>query len=98
MLTWEQLCDDKRFEDLPFKIELNGRGQIIMSPTRYYRGKHSNRIASLLEEHQRWGEGSVDCAVETADGVKVADVAWLSTGLAKKMRNAFACSPAPQKR
>ncbi len=33
MLTWEDLCNDKRLVDLPFKIELTGRGKIIMSPT-----------------------------------------------------------------
>ena len=31
-LTWEELCRDPNLHDLPFKIETNDRGQIVMSP------------------------------------------------------------------
>ncbi len=96
MITWEYLCNDKRFQDLPFKIELNRRGQIIMSPTYVYHGSHANRIARLLEKHLPKGEVVVECAVETGDGVKEADVAWLSPALAKKNANALTCIPAPE--
>ena len=73
MYTWEQLCEDKRFQDLPFKIETNARGQIIMSPTWMYHGSNANRVARLLERLLPAGEvivvGTTDCeaAVRGAD-------------------------------
>jgi len=96
MLTWDDLCADKRFHDLPYKVETNGRGQVLMSPTSYFHGKHANRIARLLEQFRPEGEVIVECAVETADGVKEADVAWLSPGLAATMQEVTACPTSPE--
>ena len=96
MYTWEQLCEDKRFQDLPFKIETNARGQIIMSPTWMYHGSNANRIARLLEKLLPAGEVIVECAVETADGVKEADTAWLSDALWDKVKDRPTSSPAPE--
>jgi Uma2 family endonuclease len=96
MITWQELCSDKRISDLPFKIELNGRGQIIMSPTYLYHGSFANKIARLLEKHLSAGEVIVECAVETQDGVKEADVAWLNDALADEMREVYACPVAPE--
>ncbi len=31
-MTWEEVCDDPRLQDLPYKIELNQWGNIEMSP------------------------------------------------------------------
>jgi len=33
-MSWAELCDNPKFQDLPFKIELNRAGQVIMSPTK----------------------------------------------------------------
>ena len=30
---WEALCDDPMITDLPYKVETNQRGQLLMSPT-----------------------------------------------------------------
>lgn len=96
MFTWEQLCEDKRFQDLPFKIETNARGQILMSPTSMYHGSNAYRIARLLESLMHQGEVIVECAVQTADGVKEADTAWVSEELWHQVQDAACCSPAPE--
>jgi len=96
MFTWEQLCEDKRFQDLPFKIETNARGQILMSPTCMYHGSNAYRIARLLERLMEGGEVIVECAVETADGVKEADTAWVSEALWEKVQDMAASNPAPE--
>jgi Uma2 family endonuclease len=96
MLSWEQLCEDKRFQDLPFKIETNARGQMLMTPTALYHGSNANRIARLLENLMGDGEVIVECAVETADGVKEADTAWVSEALWEKVQDLHASSPAPE--
>ena len=44
-MTWEYLCKDRRFQDLPYKVELNGRGQIIMSPTKNFHGFFAAKFA-----------------------------------------------------
>src|SRR5579871_3037485 len=95
-MTWPELCENKLYRDLPGKIELNGRGQIIMSPTYKYHGKFAFLIARKLDELLPEGEVVVECAVETADGVKEADAAWRSPPLAKATEGAFACKPAPE--
>ena len=42
------------------------------------------------------GEVVVECAVETIDGVKEADCAWMSQSLWNKVKDEYACSPAPE--
>lgn len=37
-MRWEEVCEHQQLQDLPFKIELNKWGQIIMSPVKI---KHS---------------------------------------------------------
>ena len=96
MLTWEDLCNDKRLEDLPFKIELTGRGQIIMSPTHNFHGNFAARIGSLLERLLPDGEVIVECAVQTGDGVRETDVAWASLERWDKIKDDFASSIAPE--
>lgn len=78
-MNWEQLCEKEELRDLPFKIELNQFGQIIMSPANNHHGHLQARLSYLLIS-----EGSDDsrvvteCSVDTDDGTKVADAAWLS--------------------
>ena len=31
-MNWQQVCEDKTLHNLPYKIELNKQGQLIMSP------------------------------------------------------------------
>lgn len=95
-MTWKELCEDKRLQDLPYKIELNGRGQIIMSPTRNWHGNYAGKINGLLQRLLPDGETIVECAVETADGTKEADVAWLTKERFALVRDEFSCSVAPE--
>lgn len=95
-MTWKELCEDRRFCDLPFKIELNGQGQIIMSPTHNYHGYFAFRIGELLRKHLPQGEVIVECAVETSDGTKEADVAWASKKRWAKICDEYSASVAPE--
>jgi Uma2 family endonuclease len=96
MPTWSQLCEDKSLRDLPYKIELNGQGQIIMSPTSNYHGNFAFRITEKLVELLSGGEGIVESAVQTSDGVKVADAAWCSAGRWEKISDDAASHIAPE--
>jgi Uma2 family endonuclease len=77
-MTWEEVCNDPNLQDLPYKIELNRYGQIVMSPASNWHGALQVRISSRLLS--LGGEVITECSIETSDSTKVADVAWLSQG------------------
>jgi len=77
-MNWEQVCADPSLQDLPYKIELNEYGQIVMSPASNQHCSHQVKLAILLNEHIPDGEAITECSIDTDKGVKVADVAWIS--------------------
>ena len=83
-MNWSQVCEDKRLQDLPFKIELNEWGNITMSPASNQHGNLQAKIITLLARSKVEGEIISECSIETSKGVKVADVAWLSKDFAKQ--------------
>jgi Uma2 family endonuclease len=80
---WSRIVEDPRFDDLPYKVETNERGQLILSP---HKPQHSFRqtgivmlIASLARDSQLpAGKPAVEFAIATPRGVKVPDVVWIS--------------------
>jgi Uma2 family endonuclease len=95
-MTWLEVCNDKNLRNLPYKIELNQAGQIVMSPTRNWHGYFASKIARILAEKMPEGETLVECAVETQDGAKVADAAWVSAERFQKIKDEPSCSIAPE--
>lgn len=79
-MDWADVCDNPVLKDLPFKIELNEWGQIVMSPASNRHGRFQARICVKLSSLARDGDVYSECSVQTAKGVKVADVAWGSAG------------------
>ncbi len=77
-MNWQQVCEDRSLQDLPFKIELNEYGQVVMSPASNEHGYFQMRIGTLLTQHLSSGKVLSECSIETPKGVKVAVVAWLS--------------------
>lgn len=76
--------EDPRLKDLPYKIELNEWGNIVMSPASNQHGKFQAEMIILLKEKIAKGEIISECSVETRKGTKVADVAWLSDDFIKR--------------
>ena len=83
-MIWAEVLADKSLQNLPYKIELNGRGQIVMSPASNRHGLYQAEIVTELKRLGRRGRVISECSVKTADGVKVADIAWMSAAFAKK--------------
>jgi hypothetical protein len=48
-MKWEEVCEHKQLQDLPFKIELNKWGQIVISPVKIKHSFYQGRIQRLLE-------------------------------------------------
>ena len=95
-MTWTDLCNDKNLQDLPYKIELNKAGKIIMSPTRNRHGYYAGKIARLLAELMVEGESFVELAIDTEDSTKVADAARASPKTFKIIKDEVGCSVAPE--
>ncbi len=76
-MNWAEVLADKSLQDLPYKIELDRYGNIVMSPASNRHGRLQLWIGGLLEGGLG-GEAIAECSVNTPEGVKVADVAWCS--------------------
>ncbi|MDQ6632445.1 MAG: Uma2 family endonuclease [Verrucomicrobiota bacterium] len=95
-MTWVELCHDKRLQDLPFKIELNRFGKIEMSPTSNFHSYFASEMAQILKRLLPEGKTIVECGIDTADGTKVAEVAWASNKTFAIIKREFSCSVAPE--
>jgi len=77
-MQWADVLADPALQDLPYKIELNQYGQIVMSPASNRHGRIQGLLAGLLRDWLPGGSIVTECSVETPLGVKVADIAWAS--------------------
>ena len=71
--------DNPYLKDLPFKIELDKWGKILMSPASNNHGSIQFETGAKIRDSKK-GKGKVitECSIQTSQGVKVADVAWAS--------------------
>ena len=95
-MNWLEVCEDKRLQNLPYKIELNRWGKIEMSPHRREHSLFQGEIAYLLRNLSPHGVALSECAIETTENVKVADVAWASRERWESMADRVSCSVAPE--
>jgi Uma2 family endonuclease len=63
---------------LPFKIELNKWGKILMSPASNKHGNIQFEVGRDIDRKKSSGTTIMECSINTPEGVKVADVAWAS--------------------
>lgn len=78
-MTWNDVLANPHLKDLPFKIELNRWGRIEMSPASNQHGMVQLQRVQDLAQRPR-GTVISACSIQTSDGVRVADVAWISAG------------------
>lgn len=78
MPSWSEICDDPSLRDLPYKIETNRFGTIMMSPAKGWDGQRQVEIAYQLRRLLGGGTIIAEAPVQTTDGVKVADVGWFT--------------------
>ena len=77
-MDYKDLCANPFLQDLPFKIELNEYGTIMMTPASNRHAMLQVEIAGLIRERMKSGRAASECSIDTSKGVKVADVAWVS--------------------
>jgi Uma2 family endonuclease len=76
-MNWAEVLADRSLDDLPYKIELNEFGQIIMTPVKFI---HSVLQGAIVAQLASLTGGRVigECSVQTSKGVRVPDAAWAS--------------------
>ena len=77
-MTWDEICQHPDLRDLPFRIESNRWGQIVMYPPNNEHYFSQASIRDLLRQHMTGGHCLHEANVVTRDGTKVSDGAWLS--------------------
>lgn len=96
MMRWQEVCEDPNLKDLPYKIELDENGKIIMSPQKVYHSIFQGEIENLLRKLLITGKAFPECAIHTKKGTKVADVVWASEERLNTIRHESECSIAPE--
>ena len=95
-MKWEEVCDHPSLRDLPFKIETNEKGEIVMNAVKVihslYQGEIEYRLRQLLSD----GKALPECAIKTRKGTKVADVAWATNERIRTIKGEAECSIAPE--
>lgn len=95
-MNWQEICESQNLHNLPFKIELDATGKILMSPVKVYHSVLQGELAALLRLHRKDGKILNECAIHTKSGTKVADVAWVSKERYPIIKEETECSIAPE--
>lgn len=95
-MDWASVIDNPYLQNIPFKIELNKWGKILMSPASNHHGILQSEAVYFLRRKLRGGRVIVECSIKTDDGVKVADVAWASDEFMRRNGEATPYEEAPE--
>jgi Uma2 family endonuclease len=95
-MNWQEVCEHPSLKDLPFKIELDETGKIIMCPVKFDHSLFQGEIEFLLRLLLKGGKPVPECAIKTRKGTKAADVAWLSFERIAKSRGQVELEIAPE--
>lgn len=94
-MEWSEVVTHGSLRNLPFKIELDEDGKIIMTPVKLNHAYLTGEITFLLRQMRSDGRVFVECAIRTRKGTKVADVAWASSDKVAQLRSETDASAAP---
>ena len=77
--TWQEICNDPVLADLPYKIESDQWGNVIMSPSAGAdHCDHRSEIIVTLSQLLPRGRARTEYPLQTNKGVKAIDVVWVS--------------------
>src|SRR5438128_4453860 len=95
-MDWTEVVNHPSLQDLPFKIETNEFGELILNPSSIRCSIYQGQISSLMQVMRPEGVAMVECAVRTRKGTKVADAAWASMDVINKIKDETDASIAPE--
>lgn len=82
---WDEIVRDPSLQDLPYKVETNARGQLILSPHKRRHSIQQRKVEKHLAALLSGGDAYPQFPVETQDGVKQPDVVWVSDARLKEI-------------
>lgn len=77
-MQWVDVVNDPSLHNLPYKIELDQLGRILMTPHWPIHSELQSVIQDELSRRLTGGRVVQEYAIQTTAGVRVADVAWRS--------------------
>lgn len=95
-MNWNEICLNPIFRELPFKIQTDKWGHIVMSPASNEHGMYQAKIVALLSRLLDTGIIISECSIQTQEGIKVADIAWASDDFIAKNRGNNPFQEAPE--
>lgn len=95
-MEWSEILADPTLQDLPYKIETDEYGNIVMSPASNRHSRRQSQIQRALEAVIEEGEAFVECSVATPKGTKVPDVVWASDALMSRQEDTDPMTEAPE--
>ena len=76
---WAEVLADRELAKIEGRVETDRHGHAIMSPpAAFTHGSYQSEIAHLLRTLMKDGRSVTECPISTRDGVRAADVAWIS--------------------
>ena len=75
---WQEIVADPSLRELPYKVETNRRGQIVLSPHQPDHSYTQGDIIELLYERAAGGRPFPEFPLTTEAGIRVPDVVWVS--------------------
>lgn len=94
---WEELCADPELAKVEGRVETDRQGYIIMfPPAAFSHGSRQSKIAFLLQSLLPDGRTATECPISTADGVKAADIAWISRSRLAEIGEGVCLPAAPE--
>jgi Uma2 family endonuclease len=90
------MADDRLVAAIPYKVELNEKGSIEVSPASPHHGMLQALVASELRRLRPEGTTITECPVETDIGVRVPDIVWASPDFMSRHGKADPFPAAPE--
>jgi Uma2 family endonuclease len=75
---WDELADDPLVAAIPYKVELNEKGVIEVSPPTTQHALLQSSVAYELRRQRPEGRTFTSCPIETDIGMRIPDVVWAS--------------------
>ena len=94
---WDEIGRDHNIAAFSGCCETNRMGQVLLS--RYLPYEHGARMAEValqMRHHLPDGKATVECPISTSEGIKVADVVWISKARLKQVGGRAALKGAPE--
>lgn len=94
LAVWDEVLKEPYYRTIEGRIETNGVGKVLMSPPPApEHGRRQFLIGFEIQKRRPDGIVSTECPISTSDGVRAADVAWVSKTRVDQPKTVYATAP-----